>query len=64
MDAMIAGGADEKRVELYEDKIKQRFENQQLSREDVRFIHNNKEKFARTLQVMDTLARQSMDAGL
>jgi hypothetical protein len=63
MDAMIAGGADEKRVELYEEKIKQSFADQQLSREDLRFIHNNKEKFARTLEVMEKLARQSMEAG-
>ncbi|MFO7895534.1 MAG: hypothetical protein R6U84_01195 [Candidatus Cloacimonadales bacterium] len=63
LDAMIAGGAEEQKVEMYEEKIKQSFADQQLSREDLRFIHNNKEKFARTMEVMDTLAKQSMEAG-
>lgn len=60
LDSMIVGGADAKRIELYEAKVYKRLQEQRLTKNDLNFLHKNKEKFARAMQVMDTFAHNMM----
>lgn len=64
LDSLVVTSANPRRVELYKEKVKDKFDKQRLTRSDLKFIHKNKEKFDHVMDVMDKLAKSLMDKDL